>query len=193
MENEDVPPVPTLVPENSSEEDNVEQAPPQKKKRVMTPKQLEALEAGRAKRREAQLAKSAAKRAELEARSTKLDDGVEEQKGEETTGRKTRTTKKTTKKLESIEEKLNTLIDREMSKSKKKSRHDDEEDEDEEVDSLSESELEEHDDEEEEHFLQQQVKRQRPNKKVTTPAMEHVKNETDKYRRYLNRTDISFF
>ena len=55
----DVSPQPTVTQQKDVE-------PPLKKKRVATQKQLEALEKGRIKRREAQLAKALAKKAEME-------------------------------------------------------------------------------------------------------------------------------
>lgn len=208
---ESPPPTPVLEHQdamlNETEEiDEVAEQPPQKKKRTMTPKQLAALEAGRAKRREAQLAKTAARRAELEALK-----GVEEQKGE--TEEETKKIQKPKKKaqpaknLSTIEEKLDALIDREMKKSAKQpnQKEDNEEedsgvsdDEEEEEDSMSEDDYEVEDEEEEEEEIQKPTKKHRSNtsvhdsRKVTTPAMSRLQNEVDKYRRYLNRPELKF-
>jgi hypothetical protein len=197
MNTEDVPSVPDLTSQSSLDETPVE-PPPQKKKRVLTQKQVEALELGRIKRREAQLAKSLAKKTEMEQkqqRAMENDEGVEEQKECEDMVEETPTERRRKPSLSlTLEEKLDALIEKEMKKSKKKSRSDDdkeeEEEEEEEFDSLTE------DSEDSEEVTTEPIPRApRKEKKAratTTPAMEKLKRETAKYRRYLGRPDITF-
>jgi hypothetical protein len=173
----DVPPLPVLIPEESVQDTPAVEEPPMKKKRVLSQKQIEALEAGRKKRREAQLAKSAAKRAEEEeARKSLEDGGVEESKGEEMP-------KSLKKKVSTLDEKLEALLQKERSR---KSLSTDSEQEDDDEDDEDDTE-----DEEEEEKIPT-PKTPVPKRRKTTPQLERIKEETAKYRRYLNRPEISF-
>jgi hypothetical protein len=130
----DVPPRPDLASQPSVDETPVK--PPQKKKRVLTQKQLEALELGRIKRREAQLAKSLAKKTEMEQkqqRAMENNGGVEEQKECKDMVEETPTERRRKPCLSlTLEEKLDALIEKEMKKSMKQSSSDEDKDEEEE-------------------------------------------------------------